>query len=275
MDPLGFDHQAAGLAQSLANGCDTNGIGSATVAVYDTAWLSMISRTINEHSQWQFPECFQYLLKTQAADGTWSASQTPDDQILNTMAALLALKERARATAFEARIDQKDLQDRITRATSSLQNILQDWDVESCMYVGFEILIPAMINMLEKENILFTFPGLPALEMLNEKKLCRFEPEMLYKSPTPLLHSLEAFIGKIDFNKVRHHGTACGMLASPASTAAFLMNASTWDDEAEMYLRKVILSGHGHGTGGVPSVFPISIFETTWVGPRLSCQKTI
>lgn len=54
-------------------------------------------------------------------------------------------------------------------------------------------------------------------------------------------------------------------MASPASTAAYLIHASTWDEEAERYVRKVIVEGQGNGVGGVPSVFPTTIFEMTWV----------
>ncbi|KAL9062537.1 MAG: hypothetical protein Q9161_009791 [Pseudevernia consocians] len=55
------------------------------------------------------------------------------------------------------------------------------------------------------------------------------------------------------------------MMGSPASTAAYLMNTSQWDTGAETYLRKVIHEGQGRGSGGVPSVFPMPVFETTWV----------
>lgn len=85
---LGIERDAAGLVQTLAEGCDSNDLGSTTIAIYDTVWLAMVSRTLDGGFKWQFPECFQYLLETQAADGTWTASQSLDDQILNTMAAL-------------------------------------------------------------------------------------------------------------------------------------------------------------------------------------------
>lgn len=111
------------------------------------------------------------------------------------------------------------------------------------------------------------------LQRLNERKLSRFVPETIYKSLTPFLHTLEAFIGKIDFDEVRCHRISSGMLASPASTAAYLMYASIWDDEAEIYICEVILKGYGHGTGGVPSAFPISIFETSWVCLKHSISK--
>lgn len=49
---------------------------------------------------------FFYLLETQPADGTWTALQSLDDQILDAMAALLALKKYVGAAAFEDKVDQ-------------------------------------------------------------------------------------------------------------------------------------------------------------------------
>lgn len=55
------------------------------------------------------------------------------------------------------------------------------------------------------------------------------------------------------------------MMASPSSTAAYLMYTSEWDNEAEDYLRHVIKDGPGRGTGAVPSAFPSTYFEYSWV----------
>ena len=54
------------------------------------------------------------------------------------------------------------------------------------------------------------------------------------------------------------------MMASPSSTAAYLMHSSPWHDGAETYFRRAMSSGAGKGNGGIPSAFPSSIFELTW-----------
>lgn len=74
----------------------------------------------------------------------------------------------------------------------------------------------------------------------------------------------------IDFDKVAHHKVHGSMMASPSSTAAYLLNVSNWDDEAEAYLRQVIKSGAGRGSGGVPSAYPSMHFEYSWVCPSRS-----
>lgn len=62
-------------------------------------------------------------------------------------------------------------------------------------------------------------------------------------------------------------------MASPASTAAYPIHSSTWDDEAESYLRTVIAEGAGEGRGGVPSTYPTPTFESTWVRFSVSVRR--
>ncbi|KAM4061076.1 ent-kaur-16-ene synthase [Hirsutella rhossiliensis] len=101
---------------------------------------------------------------------------------------------------------------------------------------------------------------------MNNEKMSRFKPESLYEQkPSSAIHSLEAFVGKIDFDQVSHHLWQGSMMASPSSTAAYLIHASHWDEEAEAYLRHVIKAGAGHGSGGIPGTFPITHFEYSWV----------
>lgn len=254
------------LVERLVKGCQRHSLGSATVAIYDTAWVSMIfKRTDGEH-RWLFPESFRFLLDNQLPHGGWISYASVGDGILNTMAALLALRRHKQVLDFEGKEDLDELETRISRAKSYLQDILQAWDVESEIRVGFEILVPALLAMLEAEGISFAFPGRDSLHALYQTKMSNFDPQILYgTTKTTLLHSLEALVGRIDFDRIRHHKTFGGMMGSPASTAAYLLHSSTWDDEAELYIRRVLSEGAGEDNGGVPSVFPIPIFEITWV----------
>ena len=266
MDPLGIEQRAQTLIQQLAAGCQSNDLGSATVTVYDTAWVSMVSKFEDGHGIWLFPECFHYLLDTQLPSGGWESHASLDDRLLHSLAALLAMKKHMSACGPMSHPNPSDLEDRISKATAYVQNSLHCWTVEENLHVGFEILLPAHLSMLQKEGIDFVFPERKGLEILSASKLASFDPEMLYKNPTTSLHSLEAFIDRIDFDKLAHHKTFGSMMASPASTAAYLMCSSMWDTDAEFYLRKVIREGSGKGSGAVPSVFPMPVFEITWVG---------
>lgn len=266
------DTRARKLVRDLADGCESGMLGSATVAVYDTAWVSMVAKDVGGRAQWLFPECFQFLLDSQSDDGGWESDASLDDGILNTLAALLALKKRS----DKADIDPSALAVSISKAKTYLEEKLPDWDVDLGIHVGFEILVPALLAMLEKENIFFNFSGRRVLETLRAAKLAHFDVQMIYGGQTTLLHSLEAFVGAIDFNVLKHRKTFGSMMGSPASTAAYLMNSSQWDSEAEEYLRKAIDEGQGKGSGGVPSVFPMPVFEATWVFvlfSRAVCKK--
>lgn len=83
--------------ERLANGCENFNLGSATVSIYDTAWVSMIIRPIvsgDDEIQWLFPESFSFILDTQLPNGGWGSYLSIDDGILNTMAAMLAILRR-------------------------------------------------------------------------------------------------------------------------------------------------------------------------------------
>lgn len=155
---------------------------------------------------------------------------------------------------------------RVSSANEALRRQLQLWDVEKAVHVGFEILAPMLLTLLEQQGFSFQFPGHETLMALNQLKLSHLKLADLYspvKSTAP--HSFEAFAGTLDYDKVRHHKTFGAYMASPSSTAAGLMYPSSWDDESEEYLKWTLTAGAGQGSGGVPSAFPSIYFEVTWV----------
>ncbi|OJD36443.1 ent-kaurene synthase [Diplodia corticola] len=245
---------------------DLYGVGSMSNAVYDTAWVSLVTKTVDGAKQWLFPECFHFLLRTQLDDGGWESYASEVDGILNTAASLISLKRHAAEPLQIQDVPSGELEGRIARATGALDSMLAAWDVSSAAHVGFEIIVPALLEELEREGIAFNFRGRETLLKINAAKLSRFNPTFLYSTlKTTALHSLEAFIGKIDFDKVSHHKVHGAMMASPSSTAAYLMHASVWDDAAEDYLRHVVRRASSNGDGGVPSAYPSTYFELTWI----------
>ncbi|KAL8713321.1 MAG: hypothetical protein Q9220_002520 [cf. Caloplaca sp. 1 TL-2023] len=273
MAPLQIDQEAATLVAELAGACsDPNDFGSFSPTVYDTAWVSMIVKKEPgaENFNWRFPECFQYLLHHQHDDGSWAAYATEVDCILNTLAGLLALKVHADAPQNGGSRLPADIERRISNASSAATKMLQDWDVNRTVHVGFEILVPALLRLLDQKGFSFSMPGERALRALNKKKLKRFDSRMLRgQTQLTLLHSLEAFIGMIDFDQVKHHKRHGSMMNSPSSTAAYLMYSSTWDDEAEDYLDRVVSALRDQHSGGVPSAYPTSTFMIAWATSSL------
>jgi len=168
-----------------------------------------------------------------------------------------------------------DLADRVDRATVFLTTKLADFDSHNTERVAFEILIPSMIDLLELEGISLQFPDAENLRQLNQIKMSKTNLALLYKYPSTMLHSLESFIGIIDFDKIGHHLVEGSMMGSPSSTAAYLMNVTNWDDNAESYLRAAIENGKRNGEGSVTNVFPISTFEFSWVSHFSKCVITL
>ena len=258
--------EAWALVHSLASQCGSElGFGTMSPAAYDTAWVAMIEKKgENGTTRPVFPEAYEYLKQTQADDGSWAAESSDADGIVNTLAALLALKHQERQYE-EAKADNRR---RCEAAESALHRMLAGWNLDAADRVGLEILVPNLLRLLESEGVKFDFPSRKPLMALNAAKLARLGPILTSPVQTTLIHTLEAFVGTLDFDKVKQHKMPNGsMLASPSSTAAYLMNASSWDPEAEAYLRSVYEAKSADGLkGGFPSAFPSSIFETTWVG---------
>ncbi|KAI1505682.1 hypothetical protein F5X99DRAFT_428788 [Biscogniauxia marginata] len=226
----------------------------------------MVTKTTKQGDQtitrWLYPQCFQKLLDNQSPEGGFGENKAEVDAILNTMAALLAITKLKASPTISGVATMPDLPTRISKGCAYLNRKLKNWDVHSTIHVGFEILIPTLLGLLRKEGIGLEFPGAKILTEMNARKLSTFTEEIIYSpKQTTLLHSLEAFIGKIDIDRTAHHLRHGAMMASPSSTAAYLMNSSTWSEAAETYLRFVVETNNG----GVPSAFPIIVFETTWV----------
>ncbi|MDI1485694.1 MAG: hypothetical protein OHK93_003883 [Ramalina farinacea] len=240
------------------------GVGSMTCSVYDTAWVSMISKSLDGSTKWLFPSAFEYLLKTQHHDGGWHSSSSDIDGILNTLAALLALCKHSAAPLQIQSPAQDDLKHRQDRAAYYLEAKLSHWDISATFSDGFEILVPKLLDLLSAEGCEFHFPGLNLLLDLGDTASQRVNPALLYattRSSTAKL--IEGLIGELDFDRVSHHKISGSIMASPASTAAYLIYSSTWDNEAEAYLDHILSAGDERSIGAVPAQYPTTVFEVT------------
>ena len=249
------------------------GLGTMSCNVYDTAWVAYIFKTVNNRSQWLFPSSFYWVFDRQNPDGGWNAhpdgrSSTPSDSILSTMAALYCLL-RHKEQALQLRLDRgTPLDVRIQDARISLSNMLHAWHIEQADAVGFEVLAPSLLELLAQHEIEIDFPGKPELLAIRDAKLAKIRPDLLYEhAPVALLHSLEAFHGRADFNfkRIAQHKVGGSIMGSPAATASYLIRQKDdWDEEAEAYLRLVLSNGGGKGCGSVLSAFPSTVFERVW-----------
>ncbi|KAL2808541.1 terpenoid cyclases/protein prenyltransferase alpha-alpha toroid [Aspergillus granulosus] len=257
-----------------------HGLSSMAASIYDTAWLAMIRKESETGNQWLFPESFKYLLDHQEPDGGWDplrqstrTAPYPDDLwvpdcIVHSLAALLALCRRFRFASCTGGSDiPADGLPRIFRAKRFLDSKLSILKLEGITHFGFELLVPVLLRLLAEEGVEFDFPVKDEL-LLRYEKASSENMDWLYDAgPCKVpLFCLEAFLEKLDFGKLSHLITpTAGITASPASTAAYLIHSKVWSDEAESYLRHVVRNGQGAGDGSVGGVFPLEVFEPSWV----------
>lgn len=241
-------------------------------SVYDTAWVSMVKQDADDsgESRWLFPECFEAIKNMQLPDGGWPQFGDPFDRVQNSLASLLSLSRHNKTLSGVEKIQNES---QISRATTFLDQTLQDWDLARTDYVGFEYLIPSLLKHLESEDIRFDFPAKALLLELSEKKMAKFDPAVVYNRASTRLHVLEGFVGKLDFDKLGSHVVHGSLMASPSSTAAYLMNTSRWNEECEEYLRHVVRHCRDGAQGLVPGAFPITIFELSWVRSSACCSR--
>ncbi|KAH9986483.1 hypothetical protein F4779DRAFT_624275 [Xylariaceae sp. FL0662B] len=91
---------AVALIQQSGVGYDESyGASFMSCAIYHTAWVSMVVKDCAGEKKWLFPQSFDYLIRTQADDGSWRKTATASqiDIILNTASSLLSAETPPRA----------------------------------------------------------------------------------------------------------------------------------------------------------------------------------
>ena len=268
-----MSRKATGLFKTLAEEFGHGyGLGSMTCNVYDTAWLSCISKASGVGlRQWLFPSSFLFILDSQQLDGGWhwppqGAPESTEGTVLCSLAALFAITQHIKHPFQLLRLQDK-LVDHLKRGTEFVARVLRRMGSTFYYSVGFDVLAPALLELLEREGIIFYFSSRRELFQRRDARLSRVPIAQLNRMPSTMLHSLEALYGDthISFDSLRSQLVHGSMMASPSATAAYLMGCNIWDDSAEAYLRLVISNGAGQGSGAAPSAFPSTHFELIWV----------
>lgn len=225
--------------------------GALSETAYDTAIVSRL-RDERDPGQSAFPSTNDWLRWHQHADGSWGGrSETGHDRLVATLAAVIALSERSEP------VERQAIQDGV----KYICDHAAAW--ETCPYetVAFELLVPQLLLQARGLGLKLPYGRFVNLGALQMEKLGQIPPGLLYEEPTTLVHSLEFMNGQIDTDRVHRLRATNGSYGnSPSATAHVL--GYVRDGPAEIYLRRVL---HMSVNGGVPTTYPIDIFERSWV----------
>ncbi|PYH68076.1 uncharacterized protein BO88DRAFT_342891 [Aspergillus vadensis CBS 113365] len=244
------------------------GFGAVSGSIYDTAWVSMVEKPLTgSKTAWAFIECFEFLLKAQCEDGGWDTDAVLFDRIACTLAGLLALKKHLNQE--KDNMTREALDNRVSRATHFLRQALPKLPAAVAyeLPIGAELWLPKMLELIEEEDIhLDNECVLAWILPARDKRISRFSIETFYERGfTSVAHSLEGLIGYADFSRVSRLKSCGSMMGSPSATAAYLIYSETWDADAEAYIRRALNSPYAGQNGGVPSTYPTTAFEASWV----------
>jgi halimadienyl-diphosphate synthase len=216
---------------------------------YSTAWAA---RLVDDAGQPVFPQARQWLRTHQHSDGSWGGS-VPNayDRLVSTAAAVLALRE----------VRGEDWAERAMRAgVDYLREHASDWRFAVGEPIGFEVVAPHLVARTRSAGLL-SVDSLDELVRLREEKLARVPPGALAKQPTGLLYSLEALEDLVPIPDMAKFSAPNGSMANnPAATGALW--SATNDPAALGYLNTAARSA---GDGGMPEIYPINVFEPSWV----------
>ena len=238
-----------------------------TCSIYDTAWMACVSREVAGRRLWWFPNSFSYLLDHVLEQGGWDAEHGDTGSLLNSLMGLYALVLHQEWPYQLCPVPSSTLPGIIRSTSARVQEALDNWDIAKATEVGFEVLLPTVLELLDQKGIRFTFPCRDQLLDIRSAKLANIRYECIYNGQLPsIIHSLEAFYNDPDFDydRMRPQAVSGSMLGSPSATTAYLMRCSQWDVEAEAYLNIVLNRGTGLGSGAVPSAYPSNCFELLW-----------
>jgi halimadienyl-diphosphate synthase len=214
---------------------------------YSTAWAARL--TTDDRPV--FPQAREWLRRHQYADGSWGGS-VPNayDRLVSTVAAVLALHESPEDWAADA----------ARAGVSYLRDHGADWRGAVGEPIGFEVVAPHLFEQARAAGLL-SLDSLAELARLRDDKLSRVPPGALAKQPTGLLYSLEALGDLVPLPGMAGFAAANGSMANnPAATGALW--SATKDAAALDYLHAAARSAGG---GGMPEIYPINVFEPSWV----------
>jgi len=240
------------LRQLLVEVGDGGQVGPSS---YDTAQLLRYAPP-----QQDLEGAYGWLLTQQQGDGGWGEPGHPLYRDVPTAAAILALHARDHGarhrSAIAAGIEFLNGQDALWQAP-----LAED------IPIGIELILPRLLVEANAVGLALPAKQYDALVQLGEKKLALLRQATLPVGSPPL-HSWEAWGGNPSVAMLDRGGSV-GI--SPSATAAWLYAArhagidAALIANAEHYLEQASAGTGVEIAGVVPNVWPIDVFEPSWI----------
>jgi hypothetical protein len=226
--------------------------------IFDTALVAAIYRknTMKGTVEHIFPEALGYVLARQQADGGWASEFENFDVgcILNSMAGLFALLKGQRYATASI----KTARQRVTCAEQYLRRAFDKWaPQDTSVSPGQLRLVAELVKRLQECGIVLHFPKWKEFEETSRIR---------GRGDIPGNHVLVAIVPQNNGYNVEvqpHSARDCGVCCSPAETALCLIDAETYNEDYEHYIRVAMQATRT--AGGVPAVFPMSLVEAASV----------
>jgi len=231
-------------------------------SAYDTAALATL-RSRPAGRELLLPSAAAWLLANQHADGSWgSPVPTPHDRVVNTLAAVVALAELARSgpDGFP------EVSRRIGAGVERLHQISrQVRPNDPHETIGFEFVVPAMLQRARALGLPLPFDSLSWVRDLYERKMSVVPAEAFHRVTT-LAHSLETFADRWPSSALAGLQAPDGSFGcSPAATAAMYDTLRMHDvSRSERALQYLTTALRATGQGAAPTIFRFRTFDDAW-----------
>jgi halimadienyl-diphosphate synthase len=219
-------------------------------SAYDTAWVVQLG----EYDSQLAERGIQWLSEHRLPDGGWGAKELVygHDRFICTLAAMIALAKQG--------WDKNSLRASQEALEKYTKCVLLD---PAGATVGFEMIAPTMVAEAQEMNLVSRSDNalLRGLKRVRSAKLESLSGHKITRFVTPAF-SAEMVGSRIELLDENCLQDANGSVAcSPAATAFFALKVKPQDAAALDYLRRI----SNNGTGGIPYVYPLEIFEHAWI----------
>ncbi|KAM0051074.1 putative ent-copalyl diphosphate synthase [Helianthus debilis subsp. tardiflorus] len=231
--------------------------GVISPSAYDTAWVALIEGVNEQSGGPQFPSSLEWIENHQLLDGSWGESMifSASDRLVNTLACVIAL------TTWKVHPDKCE---RGLKFVEENLYMLGDQNEEHKTH-GLELVFPKLIELAGKLDLKVPndSPVIKEMYKQRERKLLKIPKEKVHNTPTIMLYSLEG-MKDLEWDKLLKLQSENGSIVySPSATAFAFMQ--TKDQKCLAYLTNLV----DKFKGGVPHVYPVEIFEQSWMVDRL------